>query len=203
MVEVLRGRVVVPGSVLEDGLVVVDGDRLAWVGLAIGAPDGVAVPAEPTEPGGPRTYLPGLVDVHCHGGGGASFPDSPDVATARRAAAEHLRHGTTSLVASLVTADEATLLARTATLADLADEGWLAGIHLEGPYLSPARCGAQDPALMTAGRPDAVRRGYQMSGSSACLRSSTESSASVRAESSRSSPTSPTRSTPSRRASVR
>ena len=158
MVEVLRGRVVVPGSVLEDGLVVVDGERLAWVGPAIGAPDGVAVPAEPTEPGGPRTYLPGLVDVHCHGGGGASFPDSPDVETARRAAAEHLRHGTTSLVASLVTADEATLLARTATLADLADEGWLAGIHLEGPYLSPARCGAQDPAFMTAGRPDAVRR---------------------------------------------
>lgn len=154
-IEVLRGRVVAPGGVLEDGVVVVDGDRLAWVGAAADAPDGVVVPDTHT---GARTYLPGLVDVHCHGGGGAGFPDSPDVATARRAAAEHLRHGTTSLVASLVTADEETLLARTATLAELADAGELAGIHLEGPYLSPHRCGAQDPAYMTEGRPGTVRR---------------------------------------------
>ena len=151
--QVLRGRVVTPAGVLADGVVVVEGTRIAWVGPADQAPAGLALP-----PAGPCTYLPGLVDIHCHGGGGAGFPDSPDVDTARRAAHEHLRHGTTSLVASLVTADEATLLARTATLADLADAGDLAGIHLEGPYLSPARCGAQDPAFMTDGRPDAVRR---------------------------------------------
>lgn len=95
--------------------------------------------------------------MHCHGGGGASFPDALDFASARVAVAEHLRHGTTSLVASLVTADQATLLERTALLADLADAGELAGIHLEGPYLSPARCGAQDPSLMTDGSPGAVR----------------------------------------------
>ena len=154
-VEVLRGRVVAPGRVIEDGLVVVQDDRITWVGAAAEAPTGVVVPD--ARPGAP-TYLPGLVDVHCHGGGGAGFPDSPDVATARRAAAEHLRHGTTTLVASLVTADEETLLARTATLADLADAGELAGIHLEGPYLSPHRCGAQDPAFMTDGHPATVRR---------------------------------------------
>lgn len=152
---VLRGRVVAPADVLDDGVVVVRGDRLAWVGPAKGAPDDVPVPAPDRRP---RTYLPGLVDVHCHGGGGASFPDATDAATALRAAEEHRRHGTTTLVASLVTADEATLLARTALLATLCDAGELAGIHLEGPYLSPARCGAQDPALMTEGRPDAVRR---------------------------------------------
>src|SRR5665647_1865988 len=90
-------------------------------------------------------------------GQGAGFPDALDAATARTAIAEHLRHGTTSLVASLVTADEATLLERTCLLAGLADVGELAGIHLEGPYLSPARCGAQDPALMTEGRPGVVR----------------------------------------------
>lgn len=153
--DVLRGRVVSPGGVLEDGLVVVNGDRIAWVGAAADAPDGIVVPDAHADA---RTYLPGLVDVHCHGGGGAGFPDSPDVATARRAAAEHLAHGTTSLVASLVTADEETLLTRTATLAELADAGELAGIHLEGPYLSPHRCGAQDPAYMTEGRPGTVRR---------------------------------------------
>ncbi|GEN81302.1 N-acetylglucosamine-6-phosphate deacetylase [Actinotalea fermentans] len=152
---VLRGRVVTPDQVLDDGVVVTDGARITWVGPAAQAPDGVALPEPAPQP---RTYLPGLVDLHCHGGGGAGFPDSPDVATAHVAATEHLRHGTTSLVASLVTADLATLLARTATLAELADTGELAGIHLEGPFLAPARCGAQDPAFMTDGRPDAVRQ---------------------------------------------
>ena len=59
------------------------------------------------------TWLPGQgTDLHDHGGGGASFPDATDSDDARRAIREHLAHGTTSLVASLVTADRDTLLAR-------------------------------------------------------------------------------------------
>ena len=154
---ILRGRVVAPTGVLEDGLVVVDDALITWVGAADAVPADL-LPGSPDDPPAQvRTLLPGLVDLHCHGGGGAGFPDALDAATARPAIAEHLRHGTTSLVASLVTADEATLLERTALLAGLADVGELAGIHLEGPYLSPARCGAQDPALMTEGRSGVVR----------------------------------------------
>lgn len=141
---VLRGRVVLPDDVLDDGVVVVDGERITWVGLAVDAD--VPLPS-PTA----RTLLPGLVDLHCHGGGGAGFPDCPTPDEARTAVQEHLRHGTTSLVASLVTADAATLVQRTAVLAELADAGELAGIHLEGPFLSAARCGAQDPALLVPG----------------------------------------------------
>ena len=151
---VLRGRVVTPSGVLDDGVVVVTGDRLSWVGPATDAPPGTPLPAPEAAP---RTLLPGLVDLHCHGGGGGSFPDATDARTVAVAIAEHLRHGTTSLVASLVTADLATLLERTALLADLADDGELAGIHVEGPFLSAARCGAQNPALMTQGRADVVR----------------------------------------------
>lgn len=164
----IRGRVVTPTGVIERGLVVVDGARIAWVGAADEAPRALLEAADAragrssAQHDGPDTVpvtvLPGLVDLHCHGGGGASFPDATDAATARTAVEEHLRHGTTSLVASLVTAAEDTLLERTVLLADLADAGELVGIHLEGPYLSPVRCGAQDPAHMTAGRPDAVRR---------------------------------------------
>jgi N-acetylglucosamine-6-phosphate deacetylase len=51
-------------------------------------------------------------------------------------------------VASLVTAPLADLEARAAMLADLAGEGLVAGIHLEGPFLSAARCGAQNPRHM-------------------------------------------------------
>lgn len=159
----VRGRLVLPDTVVEDGVVVIDDGHLTWVGPRSACPvDLVHVPTL----GPASTVLPGLVDLHCHGGGGASFPDARDVEEARAAAREHLRHGTTSLVASLVTADAATLLARTAVLADLADAGELAGIHLEGPFLSADRCGAQQPALMVPGDAGLVRavaaaaRGY-------------------------------------------
>ncbi|QHT58177.1 amidohydrolase family protein [Cellulomonas sp. H30R-01] len=142
----MRGRVVTPARVLDDGVVVVVGATLAWVGPADRVPAPWTVPAESA-----GTLLPGLVDVHCHGGGGASFPDAVDVGTARTAAHEHLRHGTTSLVASLVTAPRDVLLARTAVLADLADAGDVVGIHLEGPFLSADRCGAQNPDDMRPG----------------------------------------------------
>ena len=59
---------------------------------------------------------------------------------------EHRRHGTTSLVASCVTAAPDVLRARARVLAGLCDAGELAGIHFEGPFISAERCGAQDPA---------------------------------------------------------
>ncbi|MFC8731978.1 N-acetylglucosamine-6-phosphate deacetylase [Luteimicrobium sp. NPDC057192] len=154
-----RGRVVLPREVLDDGAVVVDGTTIAWVGRAseAAAAGYGAVVAAAGEPVPGATVLPGLVDLHDHGGGGASFPDAGDADTARVAVREHLAHGTTSLVASLVTAPRDVLLARTAMLADLADAGELAGIHLEGPFLSPDRCGAQNPADMLAGDPKLVR----------------------------------------------
>ena len=93
--------------------------------------------------------LPGFVDMHVHGGGGTSFTEGSSH-DARHAAEFHRRHGTTSLVASLVTAPLAELEARAAMLAGLAGEGVIAGLHLEGPFLSPARCGAQDPRHMLA-----------------------------------------------------
>lgn len=150
--QVLRGRVVTPAGVLDDGVVVVQGPALAWVGPAAQAPHPWRDLPDPTD----ATLLPGLVDLHCHGGGGASFPDAQDADEVRTAADEHLRHGTTSLVASLVTAPPDVLLSRTALLADAADAGVLAGIHLEGPFLSEVRCGAQNPGDMLAGDPALV-----------------------------------------------
>ncbi len=86
--------------------------------------------------------------MHVHGGGGASFTEGgPD--DARRAAAFHRAHGTTRIIASLVTAPVGELERRSAMLADLADAGVIDGIHLEGPFLSAARCGAQNPRYLT------------------------------------------------------
>ncbi|MFF1529690.1 N-acetylglucosamine-6-phosphate deacetylase [Cellulomonas sp. NPDC058312] len=152
---VLRGEVVTPTEVLTDGAVVLAEGRIVWVGPAAQVPARWAdeVPGDPT-PG--TTLLPGLVDLHDHGGGGSSFPDATTREEALVAATEHLRHGTTSLVASLVTAPRDVLLARAALLADLVESGDLVGIHAEGPFLSADRCGAQNPADMLAGDPALV-----------------------------------------------
>ncbi|RMI04695.1 amidohydrolase family protein, partial [Cellulomonas triticagri] len=152
---VLRGEVVTPTELVPDGVVVLARDRIAWVGPAHQLPGEWAgdLPADPA-PG--TTLLPGLVDLHDHGGGGASFPDATTREEALIAVHEHLRHGTTSLVASLVTAPRDVLLARAELLAGLADAGHLVGIHAEGPFLSADRCGAQNPADMLAGDPALV-----------------------------------------------
>lgn len=155
----LRGRVVLQDRVIDDGAVVLADGRIAWVGAADaaqGAPGDVAAAVAATAPGD-RTLLPGLVDVHCHGGGGASFPNATTAEEAMVAVREHRRHGTTSLVASCVTAAPDVLTARGVLLADLAESGEVAGIHFEGPFVSPERKGAQDGAFIIDPDPDLTR----------------------------------------------
>ncbi len=91
------------------------------------------------------TVVPGFIDIHVHGGGGASYTDAHGIGGA---AQFHLRHGTTTTLASLVTASPAQLIAGVRALAAATQRGTVVGIHLEGPWLSRARCGAHDPALM-------------------------------------------------------
>lgn len=100
--------------------------------------------------------MPGLVDVHQHGGGGASYDQGPGEAA--EAVRHHRRCGTTTSVASLASAPIEVLEARLSDLARLVQSGELAGIHLEGPWLSPARAGAHAPAALIDPRPDDVDR---------------------------------------------
>ena len=152
---VLRGRAVLPDAVVDDGVVVIVGDRITFAGPAAAAPlsDGVALPPRDGE----TLLLPGLIDLHNHGGGGEGFPDSADPETARTAIATHLRGGTTTMLASLVTADPATLLDRVAMLGALVAAGELGGIHVEGPFLSHERRGAQSPDHLRPGDAGLVR----------------------------------------------
>jgi N-acetylglucosamine-6-phosphate deacetylase len=95
--------------------------------------------------------VPGFADMHVHGGGGVSYTDGSDAA--ERAAAFHRRHGTTSTVASLVSAAPDELLTAVRVLAESARRGIIAGIHLEGPWLSPQYCGAHDHRQLRAPDP--------------------------------------------------
>lgn len=133
------------------GWVQVSGERVLAVGT--GRP-----PAGPSQhPGddlGDVTIVPGLVDLHCHGGAGAAFADDADAA--RAAAAGQHRHGTTTVMASLVTDTTAALARQVAALAPLVRSDDVAGVHLEGPWLT--RAGAHDPALLRDPDPDEVDR---------------------------------------------
>lgn len=106
---------------------------------------------------GAVTVVPGFVDMHVHGGGGSNFSAATHDDTSI-AAEFHRGHGTTTLIASLVTANPADLLHQVMELADDVRSGVIDGIHLEGPWLSPSRCGAHEPALMRDPEPAEIAR---------------------------------------------
>ncbi len=102
---------------------------------------------------GTGIVVPGFVDMHVHGGGGATFGQKggqgESVADVVRTATRfHRSHGTTSMMASLVSAHPDDLLAQVAELAGPVHDGQLLGIHLEGPWLAPERCGAHQPSAL-------------------------------------------------------
>ncbi|UQS31900.1 N-acetylglucosamine-6-phosphate deacetylase [Streptomyces fradiae] len=148
--KVLAGaRVVLPTGVAEDGRVAVEGARIA---------DAAALPADaPALDLTGHWLVPGFVDLHNHGGGGASFT-SGTVEEVLRGIRTHREHGTTTLVASTVTGDMDFLAHRAGELSELAEQGDIAGIHFEGPFISPCRKGAHSEALLRDPDPAEVRK---------------------------------------------
>lgn len=145
---ILRGRIVTGSMDVPDGAVVVDGGMITYAGPASGFPGGPA----PKDHEPARIILPGLVDLHCHGALGSDFSEGS--AEGARTAAQYLHsRGTTTLLASLVTGSAEHLVRNLKALKTLADDGLIAGSHLEGPFLASGQCGAHDPTLLL--EPDA------------------------------------------------
>ncbi|GII90844.1 N-acetylglucosamine-6-phosphate deacetylase [Sinosporangium siamense] len=136
-------RIVTTDGVHEGWLTIEDG-RITHIGHGTAPGNGYRLAG--------RHIVPGFVDIHNHGGAGGSFPTG-DLEQARKAVGYHTAHGTTTLVASLVTGPARELTSAASALAELCEEGLLAGIHYEGPYISAARCGAHDPAQLRSPDP--------------------------------------------------
>jgi len=145
---VTAAQVVTPARVLAPGWLLLEGDRLADLGE--GPP-----PRSPDVDLGDVVVVPGFVDLHVHGGGGASF-DAGTADAAAVVADAHLAHGTTTMAASLVTDTADRMTAAVRELALLVQDGRLAGIHLEGPWLSPQRSGAHQPGSLAHPDPTSV-----------------------------------------------
>lgn len=138
-------------EVLRPGWMEITGDTVTALGRG--------EPPRPTTDGdlafGAATVVPGFVDMHVHGGGGGAFPVATDEETAT-AVAMHAAHGTTTIMASLVSAHPGELLREVDVLSRHVRDGLVGGIHLEGPWLAPSKKGAHDPtALRQPGHPDA------------------------------------------------
>jgi N-acetylglucosamine-6-phosphate deacetylase len=133
-----------PTETIDHGAVVVSDDgRIAYAGPSDGAP---AVRGERVDMEG-FTVAPGFVDIHTHGGGGIAFGASGDAAGELHAySAWAARSGVTGFLCSLAAPDADTLLRTVRAFADALDAGTpgaaALGIHLEGPFLNPARRGA-------------------------------------------------------------
>lgn len=134
---VLCGRVVTPFGVMEDGMVVVRGDRIAYVGKQ----DAKVAGSEQYQGrvrhfNGPGEHIvPGFIDIHTHGGGGVWCYDDP-----LTFAALHLKHGTTSVLPTLVyNQSHAEMMDSLKRIIAAMEQGGnsIAGIHLEGPYINP------------------------------------------------------------------
>lgn len=147
--KVLAGaQVVLPTGTIPNGRVIVDGTRIAG-----STPAGAEV--VDLAPG--HWVVPGFVDIHNHGGGGASFT-SGTVDDVLKGVHTHRLHGTTTVVASTVTGEMDFLAQRAGLLSELAEQGDIAGIHFEGPFISPCRKGAHSEGLLRDPDPAEVRK---------------------------------------------
>ena len=144
MKTVLRNARILAGDEFRDDLAVVIEDGRITALVSDAAPQ-LGSADEQVELGG-GWLLPGFIDAQVNGGGGVLFNNTPDVDSLRTLAAAHRRFGTTGLLPTLIS-DDVQVMRRAidATRAAIAQgvPGVL-GIHLEGPYIAPARKGTHD-----------------------------------------------------------
>lgn len=127
------GRILTPGGWV-DGRVTFDSHIAAVI------PGGI--------PDGAPHIVPGFVDLHVPGGGGADVMQGADAV--RTAARIHARHGTTSFLPATITAPEEELRGALKGVGAVQrdrrpGEARVLGAHMEGPYINEARLGAQPP----------------------------------------------------------
>ena len=154
---VLRnGRILAGEDFRDDVAVVVEGGRI----VAVLADDDASLQAADVQVDlGGGWLMPGFIDVQVNGGGGALFNNQTDVDALRTMMSGHRRFGTTGMLPTLIS-DDAELMARAVQAtrdAIAAKVPGVLGIHLEGPYIAPARKGTHDAGKFRVPDADEVR----------------------------------------------
>ena len=146
--------VVFEGAIHENVQITADSGVIAEIKV------GVEQPEDSISFGG--MGLPGFIDTHCHGGGGFFFSDR-ELRNIESIANFHLMNGTTTLFASLVTEDKESLKSQVGHLVSILPLSTIAGIHLEGPWLSTKFNGAHDVSSLRAPELSEVRDLFEAS----------------------------------------
>lgn len=145
-------RIVTPAGVIDNGFLVYEDGIITYVGQQAQNVDAVL--------DGKGGYLfPGFIDLHCHGGMGADFMDAT-VEEMDIIANGHAAHGTTTMLATILTASsEETRQALDTFAAYQAQHpnSRYVGVHIEGPWFNPLQCGAQDINNMKKPDPDELK----------------------------------------------
>ena len=136
-----NARVLIEDEFQSDIAVCVDDGKI--VGLM---PDSALPAGLPRHDLGGGWLLPGFIDVQVNGGGGALLNNTPDVEALRAMMRGHRRFGTTGMLPTLISDDAEVMRQAIAAVRAAIAEGvpGILGIHLEGPYIAPARKGTHD-----------------------------------------------------------
>ncbi len=138
----LDGHILTPGGFVNGRLEIADEGPARG---RIASVEGESIAIERIRDSGAPILVPGFVDLHVHGAGGRDVMEGGD--SAARVAEMHARHGTTSLLATTMTAPandlDVAFAGLRASLGELSKGARVLGVHLEGPYINPAQLGAQ------------------------------------------------------------
>jgi N-acetylglucosamine-6-phosphate deacetylase len=145
--KVIKGQVVLPEEILENGLVVLEDDRIVEIRAASRAPEFEGIPFFDY---GSNTIVPGFIDLHLHGAMGRDVMDGSPSGL-EEIAAYQARHGVTGFVATTLAAplsllEKAVMGVKEASAKLMPAD--ILGLHLEGPFLSLEKKGAQNPEFI-------------------------------------------------------
>ncbi len=137
-----NAELVIPAARIPRGWLLAREGKIAALGWG-DAPENID--AEMHDAGG-KTVLPGFIDIHVHGGAGSEAMDATRDAL-ETMAHFYAQHGVTAFLATTWTDARANVQAALECIAAATgrqpDGATMLGAHIEGPYLNPARCGAQ------------------------------------------------------------
>ena len=152
------GTLLTPFEAIRDGAVLAGAGRIERVGPRaeiVGRAD------SEIDVGG-RLICPGFVDLQVNGGDGVILTQEPTAGTLDRIARDHVRFGTTSLLATVTTAPEERMVRALEAVASSVDRppsgARILGAHLEGPFINPSRKGAHDERCIQPPRRELFER---------------------------------------------
>lgn len=152
-----NARIITPTRIIDNGVVLVEDGRIS----GLGSQSEIEINENMYAIDVKGNYLtPGFIDIHLHGGGGASTMDAT-VEAMERISATHARGGSTSIVPTTVTAPMKEIMKALETIEkakkSMLPGAEILGAHIEGPYFSPEQKGAQNPNFIRNPKPEEYR----------------------------------------------